>query len=93
MNKIFKIFNFVLSYLIIGIIFFYQSFISPILGSNCRYSPSCSNYAIESLKTYGILKGTYFSLKRILSCHPLGKFGYDPVKKVKNKRTIKKILS
>tara|TARA_B100000029_G_scaffold316469_1_gene308909 strand:- start:88 stop:345 length:258 start_codon:yes stop_codon:yes gene_type:complete len=85
MNKIFKIINFVLSYLIIGIIFFYQAFISPILRSNCRYSPSCSNYAIESLKAHGVIKGLYFTLKRLLSCHPFGKFGYDPVKKVKNK--------
>ena len=91
MNKIFKIINFVLSYLIIGIIFFYQAFISPILRSNCRYSPSCSNYAIESLKTHGTLKGLYLGFKRIGKCHPIkilgGRSGLDLVPK---KETIRK---
>ncbi len=53
--------------------------ISPLLGKNCRYSPTCSNYCILSLKKYGLIKGTYLSIKRILSCHPFGGSGHDPV--------------
>ena len=64
----------------------YRLFISPILGSNCRYIPSCSEYAIESLRNHGLLKGSYMSLKRILSCRPGGGHGYDPVPKGKNKQ-------
>ena len=59
----------------------YKYTISPLLGSNCRYFPTCSDYSIESLKTYGLFKGLYLSLKRILSCHPWGSGGFDPVKK------------
>ena len=57
----------------------YQLIISPILGSNCRFMPTCSEYAVESLKKYGLIKGTYLSIKRILSCHPFGGSGHDPV--------------
>ena len=58
---------------------FYQLIISPLLGSNCRYLPTCSEYAIESIKRFGLLKGFYFSIKRILKCHPWGGHGYDPI--------------
>ena len=64
----------------------YRLFISPILGSNCRYIPSCSEYSIESLRNHGLFKGSYMSLKRILSFRPGGGHGYDPVPKGKNKR-------
>ena len=64
---------------IIYLIKFYQLTISPLLGKNCRYSPTCSNYCILSLKKYGLIKGTYLSIKRILSCHPFGGSGHDPV--------------
>ncbi len=67
----------------IYVIKFYQYFISPILGDKCRYFPSCSNYYIESLKNYGLLKGSFMGIKRILSCHPIkilgGGSGLDPV--------------
>ena len=53
--------------------------ISPLLGSNCRYNPSCSTYSIEALKKHGLMKGGKLSIKRILSCHPFGKSGHDPV--------------
>ncbi len=57
----------------------YQLVLSPMLGPACRYSPTCSQYAIEALQKYGIFKGSYLSLRRIASCHPWGGSGYDPV--------------
>ena len=63
----------------------YKFLISPLLGNSCRYLPTCSDYCIESLKTFGFFKGSYLSLKRIFSCHPIrflgGGEGYDPVNK------------
>ena len=69
----------------------YQFLISPLLGHSCRYLPTCSEYSIESLKEFGLIKGIFMSLKRILSCHPIkflgGGDGFDPVKKnIKVKR-------
>ena len=60
---------------------FYQIAISPILPNTCRHLPTCSEYSIEALKTYGFIKGFSLSLKRIMSCHPWGNSGFDPVKK------------
>ena len=57
----------------------YQSIISPFIGSNYRFNPTCSNYAIESLKKHGLILGTYYSLRRISKCHPWGGSGHDPV--------------
>jgi len=57
----------------------YQLILSPILKTNCRYLPTCSQYSLESLKKHGLLKGGYLSCKRILHCHPFGGQGYDPV--------------
>lgn len=70
---------------------FYQLFLSPLLGQNCRYEPTCSNYASEALQTHGLIKGGYLAAKRILSCHPWGKYGYDPVpaKKAATKARLK----
>ena len=63
----------------------YKFLISPLLGNSCRYLHTCSDYSIEALKTYGFLKGSFISLKRILSCHPIkflgGGDGFDPVNK------------
>ena len=71
--------------LIIGIIKGYKFLISPLLGNNCRYLPTCSEYSIEALKTFGFFKGSFISLKRIFSCHPIkflgGSEGFDPVNK------------
>ncbi|MGD8781125.1 MAG: membrane protein insertion efficiency factor YidD [Ignavibacteria bacterium] len=69
----------VLSYPLILIVKIYQVFISPILPSSCRYQPTCSEYTIEALKTHGILKGGWLSIKRIVSCNPWGGSGFDPV--------------
>lgn len=57
----------------------YQIIISPAIGSNCRFNPTCSNYAIESLKKHGLVIGLYYSIIRISKCHPWGKMGNDPV--------------
>ncbi len=59
---------------------FYQLAISPYLGNNCRYIPTCSQYTIEALEKYGVFKGVYLGMKRILRCHPLHEGGYDPLK-------------
>ena len=61
----------------------YQLLISPFLGSNCRYTPTCSQYCIESINENGILRGTLISIKRIVRCHPVSDYGYDPVNKRK----------
>ena len=58
----------------------YQIFLSPLLGSNCRFIPTCSQYAIEAIRKYGALKGGWMSVKRICKCHPWHPGGYDPVK-------------
>ena len=76
--------NFLIT-LSIFIIKAYQFFLSPILKANCRYLPTCSEYSINALKEYGLGKGVYYSLKRILKCHPFGGHGYDPVPKKINK--------
>lgn len=57
----------------------YQWTLSPWLGKQCRYTPTCSRYGVEALKKYGIFKGGYLTVRRILSCHPWGGHGYDPV--------------
>jgi putative membrane protein insertion efficiency factor len=57
----------------------YQKFISPLTPSSCRYTPTCSHYAVEALKTHGLIKGGWLALKRIASCNPWGGSGYDPV--------------
>ncbi|MFM9840787.1 MAG: membrane protein insertion efficiency factor YidD [Cyclobacteriaceae bacterium] len=60
---------------------FYQGAISPLLGAHCRHAPSCSQYAIDAIMEWGILKGTWLGAKRIGRCHPWGTSGYDPVPK------------
>tara|TARA_B100000686_G_scaffold347363_1_gene435895 strand:+ start:1020 stop:1277 length:258 start_codon:yes stop_codon:yes gene_type:complete len=72
---------------LIFIIRLYQLILSPILKTNCRYLPSCSEYSIIALKEYGFMKGIYYSILRIFKCHPFGGSGYDPVPK-KNKEEI-----
>lgn len=64
-----------------ALIGFYQKSVSPFLGNRCRFYPSCSQYAKESLTEHGIFKGSYLSVKRIAKCHPLHPGGYDPVPK------------
>ena len=61
------------------IIKIYQKLISPILLPSCRFNPTCSQYSIQSLNKYGLLKGLWLTFKRISKCHPFGSSGYDPV--------------
>ena len=78
--------NFI-TYILIKLIKIYKYLISPIIGHSCRYLPTCSEYSIEALKTFGLFKGLSLSLKRIMSCHPWGNSGFDPVKKeIKTKK-------
>lgn len=65
--------------LLIGIIRFYQRAISPLLPNSCRFYPTCSEYAVQAVEKYGVLKGLYMGIKRVLKCHPFHPGGYDPV--------------
>jgi len=58
---------------------FYQGAISPYTPATCRFEPTCSQYTVEALQKHGLSKGGWLAIKRILSCHPWGKSGYDPV--------------
>jgi hypothetical protein len=68
-----------MKYLLIFLVRFYQVVVSPLKPPSCRYTPTCSQYALEALKKYGALKGGWLAIKRIGSCHPWGGSGYDPV--------------
>ena len=63
----------------LAIIKFYQNFVSPLLPSTCRYTPTCSEYAKQSLVKHGLIKGSFISIKRIIKCNPWGGNGHDPV--------------
>ena len=63
----------------IFLIRFYQTVISPLTPATCRFEPTCSHYSAEAIQKHGVLKGIWFSVKRISKCHPWGKSGYDPV--------------
>ena len=63
----------------IALIKLYQWIISPVLGPQCRFTPTCSNYALEAFKKYGPVKGLWLTIKRISRCHPWGGHGEDPV--------------
>ena len=65
--------------IISGIIALYRYLISPILGPSCRFTPTCSEYSQTAIMRFGVIKGGWISIKRIVSCHPWGKAGYDPV--------------
>ena len=68
-----------LTYPFILLVRFYQVAISPLKPPTCRFSPTCSTYALEALKKYGLLKGGRLAIRRIMRCHPWGGSGYDPV--------------
>ena len=64
---------------LVGLVRFYQVCISPLKPASCRFTPTCSQYALEALRNYGPFKGGWLALGRILRCHPWGGSGYDPV--------------
>ena len=65
--------------LILTFIIFYQRFVSPLTAPACRFYPSCSEYALQAIKRYGLWRGLWLFLRRILKCHPFHPGGYDPV--------------
>lgn len=65
--------------LLIALIRGYQFTLSPFLGGSCRFLPTCSEYAIEAIRTHGALRGGVLAARRIMRCHPFGRSGYDPV--------------
>jgi len=79
MKKLYQGFKNLLSKLLIGLIRLYQITLSPFVGRACRYTPTCSNYGIEAIRKHGPFKGTWLTIKRVLSCNPWGGSGYDPV--------------
>lgn len=68
-----------MTWLCLSLIHLYQRWISPLLGDHCIYYPTCSQYAADAIGTYGVLRGSWLALRRILRCHPFAKGGYDPV--------------
>lgn len=79
MKKFFRFIRLLVSNFLIGLIKLYQVTLSPFIGRSCRYTPTCSNYGIEAIQKHGPLKGSWLTLKRVLSCNPWGGSGYDPV--------------
>lgn len=65
--------------LLVLLVRLYQLVLSPFLGGRCRYLPSCSEYAVEALRTHGAIRGSALAVKRIGRCHPFAGYGYDPV--------------
>lgn len=79
MNKVIRIIKKVLSQCLLYPIYFYQRAISPLLPPSCRFTPTCSQYAVEAIRKHGPFYGLYLAIRRILRCHPWGGSGYDPV--------------
>lgn len=72
------------AYLLRGAIRTYQILVSPFLGNNCRYLPTCSNYALEALERFGPLRGSWLAIRRVGRCHPFHEGGHDPVPEAKS---------
>ncbi|HEX6013026.1 MAG TPA: membrane protein insertion efficiency factor YidD [Geminicoccaceae bacterium] len=64
---------------LVGLVTAYRWLVSPVLGANCRYAPSCSEYAVEALRQHGAVLGCWIALRRVARCHPWGGHGHDPV--------------
>ena len=74
-----KLLSDLFSRLLLFFIHLYQRFVSPLIGPSCRFTPTCSQYAVEAIQKYGPFKGVYLTIRRLLRCHPWGGSGYDPV--------------
>ena len=68
-----------LKYLALKLLRAYQLLISPMLGQNCRFSPSCSNYSMQAIERFGFFKGSWLPTRRLLRCHPFHPGGHDPI--------------
>lgn len=79
MKELFKILAKAIGWLLILPLRFYQKFISPLTPPSCRFTPTCSQYAIEAITKHGPIKGLWLAVRRVLRCHPGGGSGYDPV--------------
>ncbi len=66
-------------FILIGLIRLYQHALSPLFPPSCRYTPTCSVYAVEAIRRHGVFKGVWLALRRLSRCHPWGGSGYDPV--------------
>lgn len=66
--------------IVIGLVRVYQKLISPLFPPTCRFYPTCSAYFIQAVEKYGVIKGTFLGIRRILKCHPFNPGGYDPLK-------------
>lgn len=66
--------------IVIGLVRVYQKIISPLFPPTCRFYPTCSAYFIQAVEKYGVIKGTFLGIRRILKCHPFNPGGYDPLK-------------
>ena len=64
----------------IGLIQLYRRYLSPMLPATCRYTPSCSLYTLQAIEKYGVMKGVFMGVLRVLRCHPFARGGYDPVR-------------
>ena len=79
LGRIIRLIGRIISLFMIGLVKFYQLFISPALPSSCRFYPTCSSYSIEAIKRFGPVKGGFLSVKRVIRCNPWNPGGYDPV--------------
>ncbi|GMR14014.1 MAG: membrane protein insertion efficiency factor YidD [Gemmatimonadota bacterium] len=74
---------------LLGLIRIYQRGISPLSPPSCRFTPTCSAYAVEAIEQHGILRGSWLATKRVFRCHPFGKWGYDPVPPIEGESGMK----
>lgn len=79
MKQLWNLLNKLLVLILTAPILFYRNAISPLTPPSCRFTPTCSQYALEAIRKYGPFKGPYLAIRRILRCHPWGGSGYDPV--------------